>query len=182
MNKVFYNAFLLEKRYFYLILSLLVIILTMLIVILFKKRKKVMVIEKPVQNIVPVHEDNEPVFESIEVANPIITEPQPEAVKLPHISIRLTKVGLIEEEVYHSEVQGELIIGRDPSKSNLPFQKDELISSRHCAISYKPKNLYIKDLSSTNGTYVNGVPIKGPYKLENDDIITIGSTELRINW
>ena len=40
--------------------------------------------------------------------------------------------------------------------------------------------IFVCDLTSTNGTFVNGVPITGPYRLFNDDIILIGSMELRV--
>ena len=90
-------------------------------------------------------------------------------------------MGRLEEQVFRAEFAGKIVIGRD-LKTGLCFKNDELLSSRHCSISYETDGIILRDLGSTNGTFVNGVPIKDRYKLENDDVILIGSMELRINW
>ena len=100
----------------------------------------------------------------------------------PKIALRLTKMGLAEEQVFRAEFAGELVIGRNPARSALPFKDDERLSSRHCSISYEPEGIVLRDLGSTNGTFVNGVPISGKHILDNDDILLIGSMELRVNW
>ena len=41
--------------------------------------------------------------------------------------------------------------------------------------------LVIKDLNSTNGTLINGVPIHPLHYLQDGDQILIGRTELRLN-
>lgn len=158
-----------------------VIVLVLVIVIILKKRKKARAAHESVIEMTPV-DIIPPADEQMEYSNPTIAKSEPEVIKNPDVIVRLTKVGLIEEEVYHSEIRGELIIGRDPSKSELTFPKDDLLSSKHCAVQYSSGDLILKDLGSTNGTFVNGVPISSPYKLENGDVILIGSMELRINW
>jgi len=100
----------------------------------------------------------------------------------PVISLRLTKIGLVEEQVFKADFTGELIIGRDPAKVSLPFKDDSKLSARHCSISYEQDGIILRDLGSTNKTFVNGVPILDKYTLENDDVILIGSMELRVNW
>jgi hypothetical protein len=110
-----------------------------------------------------------------------VAPPSPPPGK-PRISLRLTKVGLSEEQVFKAEFAGELIVGRSPGKSMLPFSNDERLSGRHCSISYEPAGIVLRDLGSTNGTFVNGVPIEEEFVLENDDVMLIGSMELRVNW
>lgn len=79
--------------------------------------------------------------------------------------------------------------GKKHSIFNLPYRIgrmegnnlviDDLTVSRFHAEIYKEgKHFYIRDLESTNGTLVNGKPIK-VRKLKEGDIITIGSTRLR---
>ena len=79
-------------------------------------------------------------------------------------------------------VQDSCKIGRDKAKCDFAIENDKSLSSLHCTLSYKGKNLYVKDEKSTNGCFVNGVPIDGEYKLEKDDILYIGSYEYRVNW
>lgn len=102
--------------------------------------------------------------------------------KISPFTLHLTKVGLNEGEVFTFILEKEMIIGRDPANSQMVFSKDELLSSRHCKISKLNDKIYLEDLNSTNGTYLNGVPVKQICLLEQDDIIMIGSMELRINW
>jgi pSer/pThr/pTyr-binding forkhead associated (FHA) protein len=40
--------------------------------------------------------------------------------------------------------------------------------------------VWIVDLGSTNGTYVNGQPVSGRERLEEGDLVRVGETELRI--
>lgn len=56
-----------------------------------------------------------------------------------------------------------------------------LISSRHATITKSNGSLAIEDLSSTNGTYINGQRIKGRSTLRAEDVIQIGAFLLRVN-
>jgi hypothetical protein len=118
-------------------------------------------------------------FPRTEAMRPSVPPPPPGK---PRISLRLTKIGLAEEAVYHAEFSGQIIIGRSSAKASLAFPKDELLSAAHCSITYEPDGIILRDLGSTNGTFVNGVPVKDRYIFENDDILLIGSMELRVNW
>jgi pSer/pThr/pTyr-binding forkhead associated (FHA) protein len=51
-----------------------------------------------------------------------------------------------------------------------------LASSRHCQLMEAPQGFVLNDLGSTNGTYVNGVRIKGTTSLRRGDSITLGRT------
>ena len=77
-------------------------------------------------------------------------------------------------------IQFKITIGR--SKKNQITIDDSLVSRAH-ALVQKIKNAYfIKDLESTNGTYVNNKRIpKGKYvKLHRRDVVKIGRTEITI--
>ncbi|MBN2351809.1 MAG: FHA domain-containing protein [Spirochaetales bacterium] len=77
-------------------------------------------------------------------------------------------------------VTGQITIGREPE--NTIHIEDSMVSRYH-ALVQKIKNAYfIKDLDSTNGTFVNGHEIpKGSYvKLNKSDIIRIGRTDIVI--
>lgn len=104
------------------------------------------------------------------------------SIQIPRLELRFTKVGLNEGQAYTALIDKELVIGRNPEKADLTFPGDEHLSSRHCKITYINDKVYIEDLNSTNRTYLNGIPINQVHVLEQDDIILIGSMELRINW
>ncbi len=51
-----------------------------------------------------------------------------------------------------------------------------LVSARHCQLTYGPEGYVLKDLGSTNGTYVNGLGIAAPKGLNPGDSITLART------
>lgn len=58
--------------------------------------------------------------------------------------------------------------------------KASQVSRRHCELFEKKGLLLIKDLGSSNGTYVNGKRIQGRRVLEPGDEIMIGQVKLRV--
>jgi pSer/pThr/pTyr-binding forkhead associated (FHA) protein len=74
--------------------------------------------------------------------------------------------------------KGEITIGRDPETD---IQIDNISVSRvHAKILKGPNRYILHDLSSTNGTFVNGKKIK-KRSLKEDDVITIGKHTLLID-
>jgi pSer/pThr/pTyr-binding forkhead associated (FHA) protein len=75
-------------------------------------------------------------------------------------------------------VEDRLVIGRQsPPPGRLA--DDPELSRHHAEISRRPTGDYaVEDLSSTNGTYVNGVRITAPALLQRRDTIELGTTTL----
>jgi pSer/pThr/pTyr-binding forkhead associated (FHA) protein len=55
-----------------------------------------------------------------------------------------------------------------------------MISKRHCAVLKKDGKAYVRDFSSTNGTFVNGEPVQGERELLNGDILKAGPLQFRV--
>lgn len=77
------------------------------------------------------------------------------------------------------DVQEELTIGRSAS-NDLSTASDAYTSSNHARVYRTKRRLYVEDLGSTNGTYVNTERIARPTRLHLGDRIFIGSTELEV--
>jgi|GEM_PF-1285893 len=71
---------------------------------------------------------------------------------------------------------GTLRVGR--TDSNDLRINDPSVSSRHCLLIYEDGILKVKDLGSTNGTYVNGIQVEEAVVEPNTDF-KIGSVEVR---
>lgn len=67
----------------------------------------------------------------------------------------------------------ENIIGASPA-CDIVIDEDT-VSSRHAVISYRDGNFYIKDLGSTNGTFLNGVRVINEVLLSDGDWIKFGA-------
>ena len=72
-------------------------------------------------------------------------------------------------------------IGRRKN-ADLVIAEDLQVSGQHCKLILDGDGLYIQDLESTNGTFLNGVPLIEKTRLSQDDILFIGSFEYRISW
>jgi hypothetical protein len=70
------------------------------------------------------------------------------------------------------------VLGRDKT-SDLTID-DINVSGRHCILDVRNRGLFILDLDSTNGTYVNGVLIRDGY-INMGDILELGSYRLTVN-
>lgn len=69
-------------------------------------------------------------------------------------------------------------IGRHP-KNQLSFQDDEL-SGNHCAITYGEAGFVLEDLGSSNGTFIDAVPVKGPTPLNFNQKVQVGLSLLKL--
>jgi hypothetical protein len=63
--------------------------------------------------------------------------------------------------------------------NDVSIDGDEFASARHARIEPRRDGVWVHDLGSTNGTFVNGEQIDGPRRLANGDVVSVGSTDLR---
>jgi hypothetical protein len=64
------------------------------------------------------------------------------------------------------------VIGRDPQCHLRPHS--DLVSKLHCAIARKAGKLVVRDLQSSNGTFLNSQPIKGEAPVSDGDRLGVG--------
>jgi hypothetical protein len=69
-------------------------------------------------------------------------------------------------------------LGRAP-ENDLVLDSDEFASVQHARIEPRRDGVWVEDLDSTNGTFVNGVKVTRPRKLASGDVIRVGETDLR---
>ena len=70
-----------------------------------------------------------------------------------------------------------MLVGRG-SDCTLPI-RHKLVSRRHCEIFEKNGYLYVKDLDSLNGTFIDNERIEGTKLLNPNQLLTIGNITLR---
>jgi hypothetical protein len=68
-------------------------------------------------------------------------------------------------------------IGRGPE--NDIALEDDFASVSHARVEPRPDGVWIEDVGSTNGTYVNGVRLTGSQMLQPGDVVRVGETEIR---
>ncbi|HEY4716127.1 MAG TPA: FHA domain-containing protein [bacterium] len=91
----------------------------------------------------------------------------------------------VELEILEGEKTGKafsvkktnVVVGRSDGDIRID---DHNVSKKHMAVEiWSSDSIYLRDLASTNGTYLNGARIFSS-KLKNGDIIKIGGTKLRV--
>jgi signal transduction histidine kinase len=86
------------------------------------------------------------------------------------------------------DLNGELILGRQPEVAEFlelfgAYDGEQLgMSRQHALLGPTENKLYILDLGSTNGTWLNGhsIGVNMPYSLSNGDMIRLGRLEFSI--
>ena len=57
---------------------------------------------------------------------------------------------------------------------------DDFASTRHAMLEPRPDGLWVEDIGSTNGTFVNGARVTTARLLAAGDVVRIGQTDLRV--
>jgi hypothetical protein len=97
-----------------------------------------------------------------------VEEPQPKA-RLKYIS------NGIEKEY---EVKGDIVnIGRDPQLCEFALEENH-VGRKHAMVYVKKQKFFLVDLSSKNGTFVNGEKVVGEKEIFDKDIIKFGTSEV----
>jgi FHA domain-containing protein len=69
-------------------------------------------------------------------------------------------------------------LGRDVN--NAIVVEDQFVSAEHAILTFRGRAWYVEDLGSTNGTFVNGVPVEGVTSLAYGDVLQLGEVRLRL--
>jgi hypothetical protein len=77
------------------------------------------------------------------------------------------------------EIGSGIAIGRAP-ESDIVID-DNYASGKHARVYGADGAVYLEDLNSTNGTYVNGRRVATRAELRPDDLVRIGDAELRLD-
>ena len=74
----------------------------------------------------------------------------------------------------------QLTIGRG-DQNDIAITTDEYASARHARFEPRQDGVWVQDLGSTNGTYLNGTRLDRPRRLSRGDIVRVGETDLRFD-
>jgi pSer/pThr/pTyr-binding forkhead associated (FHA) protein len=99
---------------------------------------------------------------------------------------RIPGINLVVSQEGHSAhvakyfSQPEVILGRDPG-CDVPLT-DDTVSTRHAQLTYHHNQWWIVDLTSTNGTFINGTKVSMPTVITSGDVIKCGNVHLFVDF
>lgn len=111
----------------------------------------------------------------------ILKKPEEESANDKTWRIKLKDVN--NNRVFEKVVDGELYIGRCQAKDGkkmIVLDYDPSVSKLHCRIQVVDGLLYVEDLDSLNGTYLNGVAVDDEVPLTDQDILDVGQVKLKV--
>jgi predicted component of type VI protein secretion system len=73
----------------------------------------------------------------------------------------------------------KLLIGRAEECDIRPLSDE--VSRRHCLVRVEPDVVWVEDLGSRNGTFVNGVRITEKTKVFDGDLVKVGGLQLKVS-
>ncbi len=91
------------------------------------------------------------------------------------VNLKVT-AGPYKGRIFSFSQHDSFLIGRSP-EAHLCLPDDRFFSRHHCLLEMNPPHSFLRDLGSTNGTFVNGQRVKDAY-LNNGDRIQCGETIL----
>ena len=70
-------------------------------------------------------------------------------------------------------------IGRG-GQNEIALDGDEFASAQHARFEARRDGLWVEDIGSTNGTFVNGARVTTPRRLSKGDVVRVGQTDFRV--
>ena len=116
----------------------------------------------------------------------ILTPAAAAAAGLDHGAPARRSVRLVVQRSPSLEEGGEFPLNSAPvtvgrgGQNDLVLTGDEFASARHVRIEVRGDGVWVQDLESTNGTYVNGSRVMGAQRLDAGDVLRVGETDLRV--
>jgi len=101
---------------------------------------------------------------------------QPIAREQGHLVV-VESSALEEGDIYAIDSTA-LTVGRGRD-NDLSVPGDEFASAHHARFEPRRDGVYVEDIGSTNGTFVNGIRLTGDRRLVPGDVVRIGETDLR---
>jgi len=81
---------------------------------------------------------------------------------------------------------GSVVEVREPTRlgrggeNAIRLDGDDFASTRHAMLEPRPDGLWVEDVGSTNGTFVNGARVTTARLLVAGDVVRIGKTDLQV--
>ena len=100
-------------------------------------------------------------------------QPKPRMGRL----IVLKSAALDENTEFELDSAG-ISIGRG-GPNDVRLDADEFASAQHARVEPRRDGVWIEDVGSTNGTFVNGTRLSRPRRLAIGDLVRVGETDLR---
>jgi len=98
------------------------------------------------------------------------------------MQVRFVSVASKDRE-QSTELRLPVVLGRSEKDAKLRIRSDS-VSRKHCEFFLEDDVVFVRDLGSTNGTFVDGTRVSGttPASVRHGGIVRVGTVSLRVEW
>lgn len=82
--------------------------------------------------------------------------------------------------IFRYPMDDKVVIGRNTDKVNIAIDYNLTVSGQHCEIYVRHNRFYIRDLNSSNKTFVNGIEIHTETEITSGCMIRVGEVEFSV--
>ena len=108
----------------------------------------------------------------------VVEAPLPAPARAPAARLVVVASPALEPGTVEELDSAPLTVGRGP-QNDLAIEADQFASARHASFEPRRDGVWIVDVGSTNGTFLNGERLREPRRLEPGDVVRVGETDLR---
>src|ERR671924_49257 len=102
---------------------------------------------------------------------------RPKTVRMGRLVV-LKSPALDERTEFELDSAG-INIGRS-AQNDVALDEDEFASANHARVEPRQDGVWLEDVGSTNGTFVNGVKVSRARKLTPGDLVRVGEPDFRL--
>lgn len=147
------------------VVTLLITVLAVCLMMIWITRSKRRKVAKPVVSNAPVSNSHAERSEST----------------APSAGLHITIASLRGMEERTITGNSTIVVGRSAGADvSIPY--DPHLSNRHCRLQRQGDQVMVTDLNSQNGTWLRGQRITGTCELQKGDILSIGQTQIGLDW
>jgi pSer/pThr/pTyr-binding forkhead associated (FHA) protein len=119
------------------------------------------------------------VYVEVRRTRPEAPPPAPTPASDQPVTLRLKVVDPPQRRGRVFELGEEVTVGRSPGCA-VPLEDDAFSSAVHARVFRRDGELWLEDLGSRNGTFLNDERVVGPARLQRGDRVKVGSTVLEV--
>ena len=117
-------------------------------------------------------------------ANPVVDDREAEddgsTMLLERRYLLVLKDSEDPSRVFRYPIDSSVTIGRNIDRVNIAIDYNPTVSGKHCEVTARGGRFYVRDLGSSNRTYVNGRIVGDETELRTGNLLRIGEVELLV--
>ena len=158
-----------------------VLIIAIILLILYQKKNKME--KKPASK---KKEDKKAKKNKVMIpAHPVMPEPLPlqqesETVFLDGRYLLVLRDRMNPDRIFRYPLDGHVIVGRNVDMVQIAIDYDRTISKRHCEFYVRNNRFFVRDMGSSNHTYLDGRMLDSEMEIVSGSIVKLGEVELSV--